>query len=195
MWLSSFFLLFRLEQLLFVLFCFRSPVLASYERTVSVYLVHIHYTSHRAWIIDLDSRSLRNHPWRRNDGVHHIVSGHGEGIDERDREFDPRTEQDAPKGYSVWGDRSGTTDSNPLCCCCCCCYCYCSSSSSSPSSSSLLLFFILLDSLWSIRLIIINIILSSWFHRSLFFLLHFFDRYRYGRSLFLLLFFLLHFIR
>ena len=49
-----------------------------------------------------------NHPWRRNDGVHHIVSGHGEVIDERGREFDPRTEQDAPKGCSVRGDRSGT---------------------------------------------------------------------------------------
>ena len=37
-----------------------------------------------------------------------IVSGHGEVIDERGREFNSRTERDAPKGRSVRGDRSGT---------------------------------------------------------------------------------------
>ena len=56
-----------------------------------------------------------------------IVSGHGEVIDERGREFDPRTERDAPNGDARFGATGpvrspyranatvhGMTDSNPL---------------------------------------------------------------------------------
>ena len=51
-----------------------------------------------------------------------IVSGHGEVIDERGREFDPRTERNAQFGatgpvrspYRANATVHGTTDSNPL---------------------------------------------------------------------------------